>query len=108
MSAQLRGIHSEGGVMFEQRQQPMMPVGKVMVTGHAHAILPREEINEALNRHRMGDWGDLPPDERQINEKALKTGEEIVSLYESKAGAVFCITTSGDRKETEISVPGCY
>jgi predicted small metal-binding protein len=40
-----------------------------------------EELFSYLERHMSGDWGDLDPNDKQMNEDALKQGERILSSY---------------------------
>lgn len=40
-----------------------------------------EFVLTCLKRHVAGDWGDLPPEDQEENEKALRGGSRLFSAY---------------------------
>ncbi len=47
-----------------------------------------------LARHHSRDWGDLGAFDRRENDRALKTGERLLSAYDTPAGRVWVISSS--------------
>jgi len=71
-------------------------LGRLLVTRGAIQSVPREKLVELILRHSEGDWSELDADDIRANEKALVSGDRIVSAYETSAGRVFVITESED------------
>ena len=64
-----------------------------MVTRTALAVLSALDIAGALYLHQRGDWGDTGKEDGQANERALKRGERLLSVYKTAAGVKFWIIT---------------
>jgi hypothetical protein len=60
---------------------------------------------EYLNRHLFGDWGDLDPDEKRANDKAVELGTRILSAYDLPTGERLLVITEWDRSATAILLP---
>lgn len=65
-------------------------------------------------RHREGDWGDVPDEDKASNDQALETGERLVSAYRipkyfrlDYADKIWIITEA-DRSVTTILFPYEY
>ncbi|MES2461986.1 MAG: hypothetical protein V4671_15485 [Armatimonadota bacterium] len=85
--------------------------GRLCVTPGAGAALVLNPANSAarfLSRHLTGDWGDLCPDDRTGNERALKEGTRILSSYRLRTGEEIWIITEADRSATTILLPEEY
>ncbi len=83
-------------------------LGRVVATPGVLASVPREEINDALNRHVHGDWGVMPEEDQRTNELALNGGDRIFSAYLSSTRIKFWIITERDRSATTILLPSEY
>lgn len=67
-----------------------------------------------LLRHRACDWGDLCEEDKEMNDRALKTGDRVLSAYDIPK--FFCfgfadkiwIITEADRSATTILFPYEY
>ena len=81
--------------------------GCVAVTANAAQNLSDDEITTALRRHLRGDWGELDPYDRQENERALREGGRLLSVYHNSKGLGFYILTEADRSATTLLMPGC-
>ena len=88
--------------------RPKFDLGGIVATPGALAEIPDVEIQVALYRHNTGDWGDLDPEDRQENEKALVEGHRLFSVYKSRAGVKFYIITEHDRSVTTVLLPQEY
>jgi hypothetical protein len=62
-------------------EQWAFPLGFVAVTRGAMEKLRPSEIESALNRHARGDWGELCEQDRQTNERSLKTNGGVMSVH---------------------------
>lgn len=89
--------------------------GQVVVTRAVHALIEENEtfkkfVNDSLNRHISGDWGDLDDEDKASNEMAIKHGDRIFSTYKT----VLChekkiwIITEADRSATTVLFPSDY
>lgn len=82
-------------------------MGRVVMTANASDQLDFAAIYEGLRRHASGDWGDLPDDDRQMNETAVKEGERLLSAY-GEGEKRFWIITEADRSVTTVLMPDDY
>lgn len=78
------------------------PLGRTVITANAQKALSDRDIQNALNRHQSGDWGELCEEDKKINEEALKEGEQILSVYTSAEGKRFWVITEADRSCTTV------
>lgn len=83
-------------------------LGQVVATSNALSHLNRGDTFRALARHRVGDWGELCPEDRDANEQALVHGGRLFSKYKSEKDIVFWIITEADRSVTTILLPEDY
>jgi hypothetical protein len=63
---------------------------------------------EFLARHVRGDWGDVCAEDRQANDRALQTGERLVSAYHTKDNQKIWVITEADRSSTCVLLPSEY
>ena len=61
--------------------------------------------HRALNHHVAGDWGDVDQHDHRVNERALKNGSYIFSVYRSGEGIKFWIIAEADRSSTCVLRP---
>ena len=61
-----------------------------------------------LDRHRRGDWGNISREDWQANERALKHGERLLSVYHAADGTKFCVISQWDRSLTTVLLPEDY
>ena len=86
--------------------EPRFSLGQTVVTRTALAVLSALDIAGALYRHQRGDWGDVGREDGQANERALKQGERLLSVYRTTAdGTKFWIITEHDRSLTTVLLP---
>ena len=77
------------GQMSQPGVTSKFPLGQLAMTHNAKNTLPQDDLLNALNRHRSGDWGDVCEEDRQANERALIEGARILSVYHSVNGVKF-------------------
>jgi hypothetical protein len=76
-------------------------LGQVVITPGAQEAIRPEDIHQALERHRVGDWGEVYPEDREENELSLREGFRLLSAYRS-GNQRFWIITEADRASTCI------
>jgi len=82
-------------------------LGQVVITPNALEKLKSDDILNALNRHVVGDWGELDVEDKQTNDTALQSGDRLLSAYRS--GPVkFWIITEASREVTTVLLPEDY
>src|SRR4051794_8831322 len=84
------------------------PLGCVCITPGAIEKISAAEQVASLRRHAMCDWGDVCGEDRAENERALREGFRLVSVYSTLAGTTFWIITEADRSVTTFLLPDEY
>jgi hypothetical protein len=97
----------EGG---DSEPKPLFDLGQVVGTPGALAALKEAEQHpvELLARHVVGDWGDLPEEDKEENELSVKEGFRILSAYKLQSGVKIWVITEADRSATTILLPEEY
>lgn len=88
----------------------LFPLGRLVATPGAMELLRSagEDLLPALlERHRSGDWGDVPPEDARENEFSVRYGFRIVSSYQV-AGARLWVITERNRSATTLLLPSEY
>ncbi len=95
--------------------RPKFSLGQVVATpGALHAL---QEAGQSpsffLEKHVVGDWGDLDADDRDLNDKSVVTGSRILSAYKTLRGTRIWIITEatdddGNRSATTLLLPEEY
>ncbi|MES2979737.1 MAG: hypothetical protein V4731_15040 [Pseudomonadota bacterium] len=105
--------------MSDSRQgetRPKFSLGRVLATQGAVGLLQRSNVDipALISRHVHGDWGLVHPDDIETNERAVREGHCIMSIYalaiagsDSKTEALWLITEA-DRTSTTFLLPGEY
>lgn len=83
-------------------------LGRICATSNALATLAQSDIFTGLQRHQAGDWGDVDSHDRRANERALKDGSRLFSVYHSTSRVKFWIITEADRRMTTVLLPRDY
>lgn len=84
------------------------PLGRTVITRNALGRLTNEDVQTALGRHAVGDWGTVSAEDRQENELSLREGFRLLSAYRSAAGEKFWVITEADRSVTTVLMPEDY
>ena len=87
---------------FELGQAVMTPGARdaMAIAGH---IPP-----EFLLRHKHGDWGEVPPEDVEENERALREGSRLFSSYRTRREDKLWVITEWDRSVTTLLLPEDY
>ena len=108
-----RGCSHERRLVMDVHSSNSIPValfrlGRICATPNALATLSQPDILTGLQRHQAGDWGDVDDDDRQANDRALKDGSRLFSVYHSTNRVKFWIITEADRSLTTVLLPQDY
>ena len=95
--------------------KPKFPLGQVLATPGALEALKKSGQSPAsfIERHVSGDWGEVCPDDKALNDESLIDGSRILSAYKtSKNERLWIITEAADdeghRCCTTILMPSEY
>lgn len=83
-------------------------LGHLVSTTKAAAQIPHREIDNAIRRHAVGDWGDLCEEDVATNEYSLKHEGRLMSVYKTDTDITFWIITEWDRSVTTVLLPEDY
>lgn len=93
----------------------MFPLGNIVQTrGVAEYRMCIPKFNsfcrQCLNRHMSGDWGDLDPEDKVLNDDAVNGEDRILSAYNyaDDHSLKIWIITEWDRSVTTILFPHEY
>jgi hypothetical protein len=86
----------------------MFPLGQLGITEGAVAALERADISPSsiIQRHVLGDWGDVTDLDKRSNELALEMGGRILSSYRLPDRTEIWVMTEPDRSATTVLLPG--
>ena len=88
-------------------RQLKFPLGNIVITSNATAILDPADVQQGLSRHAAGDWGEVCPDDARANAEALERGGRLMSVY-GRGRTRFWIITEADRSVTTVLMPLDY
>ena len=87
-------------------------LGRIVATRGALDTFTADEIQSAIERHVVGDWGDLDPEDIQTNNASLEDGSRLLSAYVFHGDKLWIITEarddSGRRSVTTALLPLDY
>ncbi|MFN8140413.1 MAG: hypothetical protein U0R49_11510 [Fimbriimonadales bacterium] len=84
------------------------PLGQIVMTKPALTLLHPEDVQRGLARHATGDWGDICEDDWIENERSIKEGFRLFSVYSDRDDHDFWIITEADRSSTTVLLPDDY
>lgn len=94
---------------------PLFEIGQVVATPGALEAMQRagQAPSELLSKHVVGDWGVLDPEDKALNELAVKDGSRILSAYVLKTSVRLWVITEargddGHRTSTCLLLPDEY
>ena len=90
-------------------------LGQIVATPGAIEAMDESGQNAAffLARHASGDWGEVTPEDWQLNDEAMVDGSRLLSAYRTLKGKKIWIITeatddNGHRAATTILLPEDY
>ena len=90
--------------------KPLFLLGQVILTSGANALMSegKIDVNNLINRHISGDWGDMCEEDIESNNDAIIHGDRILSSYLTSSSQKVWIITEYDRSVTTILLPDEY
>lgn len=85
----------------------MFSLGRVGISPGALEAMQRTNISadSILQRHVLGDWGDIGHEDKKLNDLAVEMRERIMSGYILPDGTKIWVVTEPDRSATTILLP---
>ena len=83
-------------------------LGMLHVTPKAASRLNKKDAMDCLERHMIGDYGDMDEIDWKANDAAWAYGFPVVSSYLDRKKNRFLIITEADRCATTILLPEEY
>ena len=87
------------------------PLGNLYMTPGVQAYLYGLKLDalDVIARHATGDWGDVCDEDRETNERAVRSGGRVFSCYTLDAGGgQVWVITEADRSATTVLFPCEY
>ena len=82
---------------------PRFTLGQILIAPRAQELLETAELRAALRRHARGDWGEARPEEVADNERNLREGGGVLSIFRDGHDGKFCVMTNGSRSATMVA-----
>ena len=88
---------------------PLFEIGQIVSTTAVIRHLTKNGLNVLpfVGRHVRGDWGIVSEFDKEANDRAVKEGLRIFSVYEA-AGKRLWVITESDRSKTTVLFPEEY
>lgn len=86
------------------------PLGCIFITPGAADLLAALDVSadSLVARHAAGDWGDIDAADRGLNERGLRDGDRVFSVYALAPDARVWVITEADRASTTVLQPEEY
>lgn len=85
------------------RRRERFDPGRIVVTSEATEVLSWTVISAAVERHTMGDWGEVWEERKQENEDALQgEGDRLFSIYRAGDSMKFCVVSDTRQGVTTV------
>jgi hypothetical protein len=90
--------------------KPLFPLGRIISTPGVLEAFQKsgEEPATYIDRHVCGDWGELDPHDKALNDRGVDGGDRIFSSYRLKDRTKVWIITEHDRSVTTVLLPDEY
>jgi len=85
-------------------------LGQLVATPGALSTIERagQSPNVFIDRHLANDWGEVCPDDWNLNDQALDDGDRLLSSYRTSKGERIWVISESDRSVTTILLPDEY
>ncbi|WP_341773247.1 type I restriction endonuclease subunit M [Comamonas aquatica] len=89
---------------------PLFPLGQVLATPGVLELLETYQLPPLsfIQRHVVGDWGDICAEDQQVNADALQYGYRLMSVYAITPTEKLWVITEADRSCTTLLLPEEY
>lgn len=105
-----RNLIAQEWLEHGKKSQERFPMGRIVATQGVLWLFAEAELSPDpfLDRHVVGDWGDLDAHDLVENERALERGGRLMSVYPLPDGDKLWIITEWDRSVTTLLLPEEY
>ena len=83
-------------------QDEYLKMGQLVFTAKASKVLKEQDVFNALKQHAQCDWSDVCNDDWREDDKGVKNGDRLISLYQDLNKENFYIITEAGRSVTTI------
>lgn len=93
------------------RRNGKFHLGGLVMTPGVHNLMMTQDLNPMyyVGRHLLGDWGDIPDEDKLSNEEYLVKGGRLFSAYDvPDPVARIWVITEADRSSTTVLLPSEY
>lgn len=97
-------------VVFVDPSECKFQPGQIVSTRGARATMQAYRMTPStlLRRHLSGDWGGVPPEDAELNNRSLQTDGRLLSSYDIAPGVRIWLITEWDRSVTTFLLPAEY
>ena len=88
--------------------EPLFELGRTVMTRTAQAVLGADDVQRALARHHSGDWGEVGQEDWEENDRSVRGGLRLLSVYLAADATRFWVITEADRSATTVLLPEDY
>ena len=92
----------------ESKMNITFELGRLLITPSAQETIDPADVFDAIQRHAVGDWGDLDDEDKAENELSVREGYRLLSAYTGRKGVKFWVITEADRSATTVLLPSDY
>jgi hypothetical protein len=84
-------------------------LGRLVATPSALEVLDQQGVSplDLLRRHAAGDWGEVCAEDARENERSVKHGWRVLSVYQVGGERLYVITEA-DRSSSCLLLPSEY
>jgi hypothetical protein len=104
-------LRAAENVLTQALEQPgKFRLGLVVATPGAMTAVTEAQHHPAefLLRHTHGDWGELDPEDVQVDEQALRRDQRLLSAYRTRLDEKLWVITEWDRSVTTLLLTDEY
>ena len=88
---------------------PKFTAGTLVATPGANSTFSPEQMGASFQRHLSGDWGDTPKEDAKMNDRAVTSGDRIMSSYPFDGEKLWIITEGeAEHRVTTFLLPEEY
>lgn len=87
--------------------EPLFDRGNIYMTRGISSLIEMGKLDPLpyIQRHLIGDWGDVSDSDRRANDLALLNGEQLLSAYQVNPYLRILIITESNRSVTTLILP---
>jgi hypothetical protein len=100
---------------MKAKEEVRVQLGQIVATPGALEAFERNNTNgfSFIQRHSVGDWGEICPEDKEANYAALESGARLMSAYSLGDGTKIWVITEakddrGNRQATTLLLPEEY